>query len=95
MAREDLVRDWVADQDDYWDAAIAGNSALREAFIRALEDEVQTALRLPHGQAVLDVEAFYDGIEMASLASCALKTGFPPTILFLEIQMFLAPRLLA
>eukprot|EP00959_Pyramimonas_sp_CCMP1952_P377196 7900523-Pyramimonas_sp.AAC.1 len=32
---------------------------------------------------------------MALLASCAPKKGFPPTVLFLEMQMFLAPRLLA
>eukprot|EP00959_Pyramimonas_sp_CCMP1952_P356706 7469757-Pyramimonas_sp.AAC.1 len=52
-------------------------------------------MHMPHGQALLDVEAFYDGVEMAALASCALKKGFPPTVLFLEVQMFLAPRLMA
>eukprot|EP00959_Pyramimonas_sp_CCMP1952_P336606 7048164-Pyramimonas_sp.AAC.1 len=95
LAREDSVQEWVADQDDYWDAAVASNCALRVAFIRALEDEAQSSLRLPHGQALLDVEAFYDGIEMTTLASCALRKGNPPAILFLENQMFLAPRLLS
>eukprot|EP00959_Pyramimonas_sp_CCMP1952_P110447 2310542-Pyramimonas_sp.AAC.1 len=68
MAREVQMKEWSAQQDDHWDAAIAGNSALKEAFIRALQDESQSRLNIDHGHGLLDVEAFYDGIKWGPLA---------------------------
>eukprot|EP00959_Pyramimonas_sp_CCMP1952_P046405 969230-Pyramimonas_sp.AAC.1 len=62
MAREVQMKEWSSLQDDGWDAAAAGNSALKEAFARALQDEPQTRLSIAHGHGLLDVEAFYDGI---------------------------------
>eukprot|EP00959_Pyramimonas_sp_CCMP1952_P431307 9033216-Pyramimonas_sp.AAC.1 len=40
LAREPCAREWSASLTASWDAAIAGNSALREAYLRALESEV-------------------------------------------------------
>eukprot|EP00959_Pyramimonas_sp_CCMP1952_P237419 4961860-Pyramimonas_sp.AAC.1 len=87
---------WSVEQAEvaHWDAAVAGNSALREAFVRALEDEVHTRLQIPRGHALWDIASFYVSIEFQPLAECALEKGFPPVISFLELQLCLAPRML-
>eukprot|EP00959_Pyramimonas_sp_CCMP1952_P207894 4348691-Pyramimonas_sp.AAC.2 len=87
MASEGQVRQWALDDEPVWDAAVANNSALREACVRALEEEVHVRLRVPHGHALVDVHAFYDSIERPHLARGALRLRFPPTILFLELRI--------
>eukprot|EP00959_Pyramimonas_sp_CCMP1952_P199228 4167277-Pyramimonas_sp.AAC.1 len=37
--REPLVRDWPAEIEGGWDAAISGGSSLREAYLRAVQEE--------------------------------------------------------
>eukprot|EP00959_Pyramimonas_sp_CCMP1952_P013313 280862-Pyramimonas_sp.AAC.1 len=93
MAREVEMKGWSVEQAevDRWDAAVAGNNALREAFVRALEDEVHARLQIPSGHTLWDIASFYDSIEFHPLAECALGKGFPPVILFLELQLCLAP----
>eukprot|EP00959_Pyramimonas_sp_CCMP1952_P114766 2399296-Pyramimonas_sp.AAC.1 len=44
LAREPCAREWSASLTSSWDAAIAGNSALREAYLRVLESEVAVQL---------------------------------------------------
>eukprot|EP00959_Pyramimonas_sp_CCMP1952_P463442 9484926-Pyramimonas_sp.AAC.1 len=39
-SREDQMRAWAVQSAPHWDAAVAQNSALREAFVRALNSEV-------------------------------------------------------
>eukprot|EP00959_Pyramimonas_sp_CCMP1952_P134833 2821573-Pyramimonas_sp.AAC.1 len=39
MIREPLVRTWSTSAEQQWDAAIRGNSSLREAFVRAVQEE--------------------------------------------------------
>eukprot|EP00959_Pyramimonas_sp_CCMP1952_P277210 5795424-Pyramimonas_sp.AAC.1 len=73
MAREVQMKEWSPLQGDGWDAAVAGNSALKEAFVRALQDESHTGLSIAHGRGLLDVEAFCDGIEWGPLARCAVR----------------------
>eukprot|EP00959_Pyramimonas_sp_CCMP1952_P112762 2357355-Pyramimonas_sp.AAC.1 len=36
LAREPWVKDWTVASQPRWDAAVAGNSALRECFLRML-----------------------------------------------------------
>eukprot|EP00959_Pyramimonas_sp_CCMP1952_P454374 9469806-Pyramimonas_sp.AAC.1 len=54
MAREVQMKEWSSLQGDDRDAAVAGNSALKEAFVRALQDESQTRLSIAHGHGQLD-----------------------------------------
>eukprot|EP00959_Pyramimonas_sp_CCMP1952_P116274 2431054-Pyramimonas_sp.AAC.1 len=70
MAREVEMKEWSIEQAgvDHWDAAVAGNSALREALVRALEDEVHTRLQIPSGHTLWDLASFYDSIEFEPLA---------------------------
>eukprot|EP00959_Pyramimonas_sp_CCMP1952_P138053 2889758-Pyramimonas_sp.AAC.1 len=38
-SREGWISTWSTDTQPSWDAAVAGNAALREGFARALSDE--------------------------------------------------------
>eukprot|EP00959_Pyramimonas_sp_CCMP1952_P095115 1989012-Pyramimonas_sp.AAC.1 len=39
LAREPVVQSWAQADQPGWDAAVRGNSSLKEAFMRALDDE--------------------------------------------------------
>eukprot|EP00959_Pyramimonas_sp_CCMP1952_P423947 8880214-Pyramimonas_sp.AAC.1 len=39
LAREPVVQAWAQAEQPSWDAAVRGNSSLKEAFMRALDDE--------------------------------------------------------
>eukprot|EP00959_Pyramimonas_sp_CCMP1952_P396882 8315692-Pyramimonas_sp.AAC.1 len=55
-AREDDVRSWSQDSEPAWDAAVAGNSALREAFARALKGEAMHNLGIAFGEGLVDIK---------------------------------------
>eukprot|EP00959_Pyramimonas_sp_CCMP1952_P157716 3297835-Pyramimonas_sp.AAC.1 len=40
MAREPVVRSWSKQSAQHWDAAVAGNSFLMEAYLRAIDEEL-------------------------------------------------------
>eukprot|EP00959_Pyramimonas_sp_CCMP1952_P311008 6508588-Pyramimonas_sp.AAC.1 len=40
QARDPLVSEWSRATSPEWDAAIEGNAALREAFVRVLDEEL-------------------------------------------------------
>ena len=86
LVREEDVRSWSSSAEPAWDAAIRGNSALREAFLRALHDESYFKLGIENGHGLLDVKGFYDSIGWAVLVRTALSLNFPPTVLALELQ---------
>eukprot|EP00959_Pyramimonas_sp_CCMP1952_P431849 9044162-Pyramimonas_sp.AAC.1 len=68
LAREDEVRSWSMDSEPAWDAAISGNSALREVFLRALHDEGLARLGIAFGEGLLDIKGFYDAMGWIPLA---------------------------
>eukprot|EP00959_Pyramimonas_sp_CCMP1952_P425852 8919888-Pyramimonas_sp.AAC.1 len=78
LAREPHVKTWVSESEPMWDAAIQGNAALREAFLRACEEEVSGALGIPTGHGILDIQGFYDSMEWLLLVPTALRLGYPP-----------------
>ena len=78
-----------------WDAAIAGNSALQEAFMKAVDHEMFHRLGAAHGCAVLDIKSFYDHIRWTRLAGAAVDLGFPGIALQLEMQLCMGPRILS
>eukprot|EP00959_Pyramimonas_sp_CCMP1952_P355832 7452356-Pyramimonas_sp.AAC.1 len=47
------------------------------------------------GHALIDIQSFYDSRCWMALAAKALSLGFPPVILFLELQLCIGPRVLA
>ena len=52
MCREDAVQEWNKDCFAHWDAAAKGNSALREAHQRALQEELAAYAQVPKAMAL-------------------------------------------
>eukprot|EP00959_Pyramimonas_sp_CCMP1952_P114332 2390620-Pyramimonas_sp.AAC.1 len=78
MAREPVVRSWGKESAQDWDAAIAGNSCLMEAYLRAIDKELAHAMMMQYGHGMLDIKSFYDSIPWALLATAALRLEFDP-----------------
>eukprot|EP00959_Pyramimonas_sp_CCMP1952_P092039 1926477-Pyramimonas_sp.AAC.1 len=72
MVREDAMREWSRRTAPAWDAAVAGNSSLREAFARAVSEESFAALGVSYGHGLVDIQKFYDSMPWAGLARAAL-----------------------
>eukprot|EP00959_Pyramimonas_sp_CCMP1952_P404730 8482088-Pyramimonas_sp.AAC.1 len=94
-AREPYTKEWNTQSQTDWGAARAGNSALKEAYMRAMDEELFFRLRSSQGHALLDIKSFYDEIGWSILVDRALECNFPATTLRLELQVCAGPRLLA
>eukprot|EP00959_Pyramimonas_sp_CCMP1952_P341860 7161077-Pyramimonas_sp.AAC.1 len=81
LIREPHVQDWSKDHAEAWGAAVAGNSRLRGAYLRAIDEELARTMGMNYGPALTDVQEFYDSIPWHLLASAALRLSFPPVIL--------------
>eukprot|EP00959_Pyramimonas_sp_CCMP1952_P254409 5314069-Pyramimonas_sp.AAC.1 len=51
-------------------------------------------MKASRGHALLDIQSFYDEMEWPVLVDGALRYGFPPVMLGLELQTCSGPRLL-
>eukprot|EP00959_Pyramimonas_sp_CCMP1952_P333677 6987959-Pyramimonas_sp.AAC.1 len=56
LIRKPYVRSWSASAEAHWDAAVRGNSSLREAFVRVLQQEVSHHLGAATGEALVDIQ---------------------------------------
>eukprot|EP00959_Pyramimonas_sp_CCMP1952_P437276 9155311-Pyramimonas_sp.AAC.1 len=92
--REQQVRDWRGLLGTEWNAAISGNSSLVEVFLCALSHEIAGWMKLPTGNGMLDIKGFYDGVEWDVLVLAALRSGYPPAILYMELAQCVAARTL-
>eukprot|EP00959_Pyramimonas_sp_CCMP1952_P271673 5679884-Pyramimonas_sp.AAC.1 len=54
--REPIVRQWSAQEEQAWDAAVAGNSCLQEAYLRAIDEELAAWMQLQFGHNLVDVQ---------------------------------------
>ena len=86
LARGPLIRERASCGLPDWEAAIAGNSALREAHVRALGEELFTTLAAAHGHALYDIQSFNDEVERPVLDDSAIRCSFPPAMLGQELQ---------
>eukprot|EP00959_Pyramimonas_sp_CCMP1952_P292368 6114640-Pyramimonas_sp.AAC.1 len=77
MCREDTAREWNLECSAPWDAAVRGNSAPREAYERALQEEISALVQVPQGRGLLDISQFYDSIDWIDLGREALDLDFP------------------
>eukprot|EP00959_Pyramimonas_sp_CCMP1952_P287789 6018538-Pyramimonas_sp.AAC.1 len=82
--REPGVRQWSAEEAQAWAAAVAGNSCLKEAYLRAVDEGLACTMGLQFGHGLLDVQEFYGAISWLPLAKAALRLRFPLVILYLE-----------
>eukprot|EP00959_Pyramimonas_sp_CCMP1952_P070252 1466988-Pyramimonas_sp.AAC.1 len=60
LAREEDVRSWTSSSEQVRDAVTRRNSALREAFARALQDEARVRMGIDVGASLIAAKAFYD-----------------------------------
>eukprot|EP00959_Pyramimonas_sp_CCMP1952_P417218 8741351-Pyramimonas_sp.AAC.1 len=56
LAREPVVQSWATSSQPDGDAAVKGNSALREAYMKALNEELYTRLKMANGHALMDIQ---------------------------------------
>eukprot|EP00959_Pyramimonas_sp_CCMP1952_P209497 4383051-Pyramimonas_sp.AAC.1 len=78
LIRDPHGRIWTKEVTASWDAALADNSSLREAFLRAVQQEVPQRLGVACGEGLIDIPGFYDAIDWSRLATSALALHFPP-----------------
>ena len=93
-ARSSLTDRWSDSLGEYWDTAVKKSSALRAAIARAVMDESSVALGFLSASILLDIEKFYDNVSLRLLMEASMAQGFPPAVTLLEVQLFLAPRVL-
>eukprot|EP00959_Pyramimonas_sp_CCMP1952_P313250 6556731-Pyramimonas_sp.AAC.1 len=60
------VKQWAKAQQRDWDAAVTGNSCLREAMRRIITDECCDALQIFQGCTLADIEKLYDSLRVDS-----------------------------
>ena len=61
---------------------------------RALYAEAHAALGLDSCMALMDLQAFFDSMDLAKLFSASLNRAYPLRILLLAFTAFLSPRVL-
>ena len=91
-ARRGYQREWDADNAGFWDAAVAGSSALRAALMRRLSDEVAHELQRPAASVLWDIEKFYDSVVLSRLIASAEELLYPLPLLCVGVQVHMGPR---
>ena len=51
-------------------------------------------MKISSAHGMLDIRGFYDAIQWGLLLTAALRLGYPPAVLFLEMAQCAAPRTL-
>ena len=95
--RRGVLSSWRDQVAGAWDTAISGSSSLRAALLRSFRDEMVSESKLRNFvscDALWDVEAFYDSLDVPLLVQRALALGFPAKVLALELLGSVAPRVL-
>ena len=88
------IREWDLAEGHCYDSALAGNSSLRAAVMRALKIENATAAGMHVGHLLWDMEKFYDSVDLLILAGDLIKRKYPSELLVLGILAHAAPRVL-
>jgi hypothetical protein len=83
---------WSEERAGFWDEAVRGSSALQAALKRALTDEAACLMGATAGGIYLDIQGFYDNIDLEKLFSCCLSMGYPRRVLILSFLAYLSPR---
>ncbi|CAK0808313.1 unnamed protein product [Prorocentrum cordatum] len=94
--RSEFTNEWVVAMAGKWDAAIAGNSALKEALVRSFSDEVieWMPVKIYSVTALWDLAEFYDTLEPLLILDEGLRLGLPARALHLEMLSHLSARLI-
>ncbi|CAK0891739.1 unnamed protein product, partial [Prorocentrum cordatum] len=93
--RSQYTNEWASHMAGKWDAAIAGNSALKEASDRSFADEVLewAPMKVFTVTALWDLAEFCDMLEPLLILEEGLRLGLPARTLHLEMLNHLSTRL--
>eukprot|EP00959_Pyramimonas_sp_CCMP1952_P234983 4909984-Pyramimonas_sp.AAC.1 len=93
--RSQCTNEWASHMAGKWDAAIAGNSALKEASDRSFADEVLewAPMKVFTVTALWDLAEFCDMLEPLLILEEGLRLGLPARTLHLEMLNHLSTRL--
>ena len=64
-------------EEDWFDTAVAGSSALRAAALRAFGVECATLLGAAAAEALVDIAKFYDSLDPVLLMRRLIDMNFP------------------
>ncbi|CAK0907611.1 unnamed protein product [Prorocentrum cordatum] len=93
--RSQCTNEWASHMAGKWGAAVAGNSALKEALVRSFADEVLewAPMKVFAATALWDLAEFYDTLEPLLILEEGLRLGLPARILHLEMLSHLSTGL--
>ena len=86
------MSEWSDSFSGHWDAAVRGNSSLRESMNRALRIECAMLGGVPAALALIDVEKYYASMDLLLLYQKANERVFPTRVLLHSFSQYLAPR---
>ena len=92
--RSQLVRDFDEEKHGFWDDAIKGSSSLQAALRRQLMAEIGHTEGLSTADIFYDMEKFYDSLDPGKLIDAALALDYNAFLLYMGLQVHLAPRIL-
>ena len=94
VGADEDIRQWELSQNDKFDTARVGSSALLAALKRNLKAELAFWLGQHSVTAFNDFDKFFDTIDIPTLLVEAVKNDFPASILAFVLQQHLAPRVI-
>ena len=83
---------WEASESGFWDDAVRKSSALRAALTRALLDETACDLGFDCSTLFVDMDKFYDHVDLTRLIGKARELGYPLVCLALGMLVHTAER---
>ena len=86
------VRQFDSARAGFWDKAVSNSSALQSIFLKEMKIEVANLSGLVFSSNKLDLDAFYDRIDLHVLAPALIKHNYPPHLAALPALMYQAPR---
>ena len=90
----DELSAWCDAAHGFWDRAIANSSALRSAIHSNLMMETAHIMGISAGILFIDLQKFYDSVDLVLLMRACGVLGYPRISLLLLVQTFLGPRTL-
>ena len=90
----DVLSAWCDAAHGFWDRAIANSSALRFAIHSNHIMGTAHILGISAGTLFIDLQQFYDCVDLALLMRACDVIGYPRIPLLLLVQAFLGPRTL-
>ena len=85
---------WCNAAHGFWDRAIANSSALRSAVHSHLMMETAHIMGISAGILFIDLQKFYDSVDLVLLMRACGVLGYPRIPLLLLVQALLGPRTL-